>query len=393
MSGKQKVNFEEENVDEAVKASYGVNAEIPGPVDVKGSHEGAPADKSGPPMQGSSQKPTYEKDAKPTKSKQTAPGGEAQAGERSGPMMQGSSVKPTKVKMISAVAEAMKDMDSDQIAEILSALNVEGFEKVEESTEKRSIREVSRITAEDINVAEDIDAIFGGQDLSEEFVSRATTVFEAAVVSKVNEILENVAIDVDAEIESEKQEIIESLSQKLDEYLEYVTEEWMTENKLAVEQGIRAEIAENFMTGLRDLFNENYIDIPEEKVDLVDELASKVKELESSMNEEIEKNISLRKELVEMKKESILLSVADGLAESQFVKLQSLAEGVDFENDETYLEKVETLKETYFPSDKTLNESISSLDEEPIEDEESDTIVVDPGMKQYLDAISRTIKK
>jgi hypothetical protein len=145
------------------------------------------------------------------------------------------------------------------------------------------------------------------------------------------------------------------------------------------------------MTGLRDLFKENYIDIPEEKVDLVDDLASKVQELEKSMNEEIERNIELRKELIEMKKESVIGTLSDGLTESQIVKLQSLAEGVEFEGEDKYLSKLETIKETYFPSDKDLNEEVGSLDEEPIEDESD--VRVDPGMKSYLDAISRSIKK
>ena len=127
--------------------------------------------------------------------------------------------------------------------------------------------------------------------------SKATTIFEAAVVSKVNEILESVTVDFEANLKLRKTTFLRSLSTRLDDYLEYVAEEWMQENELAVEQGIRAEIVENFMTGLRGLFTENYIDIPEEKVDLVDELASKVTDLESSINEEMERNIVLRKEL------------------------------------------------------------------------------------------------
>ena len=145
------------------------------------------------------------------------------------------------------------------------------------------------------------------------------------------------------------------------------------------------------MTGLRDLFKENYIDIPEEKVDLVDDLAAKVQDLEKSMNEEIERNIELRKELIEMKKETAIGSLCDELTESQVVKLKSLAEGVEFESEEDYLQKLETIKETYFPSDKDLNEEVQSLDEEPIEEESE--VSVDPGMRSYMQAISRSIKK
>lgn len=353
MSGQKEEILDQETLDE-VKASFGVNAEVPDPV---------------------------------TK-KVTPPGGEGkEAKHNEAP----TAVKPSKVKMMAAVAEALKGMDQDQLEEVLSALNVEGYAGKMEQKPAKMKKEALKVTSEDIDVSEDIQAIFGGQDLSEEFVDRATTIFESAVLSKVNEILEDVSIDIDAEVQSEKQEVIESLSQKLDDYLEYVAEEWMKENELAVEQGIRAEIVENFMTGLRDLFKENYIDIPEEKVDLVDDLASKVQELEKSMNEEIERNIELRKELIEMKKESVIGTLSDGLTESQIVKLQSLAEGVEFEGEDDYLTKLETIKETYFPTDKDLNEEVGSLDEEPIEDESD--VRVDPGMKSYLDAISRSIKK
>lgn len=249
------------------------------------------------------------------------------------------------------------------------------------------------VTKEDVDVSQDIAAIFGGQELSEDFMSKATDIFETAVVAKVNEVLEAKEIDIAAEIEAGKSEIAESLTERLDQYLDYVVEEWMEENKLAVEQGIRAEIAENFLKGLHDLFTESYIEVPEEKVDLVDELASKVEELQSSVNEEIERSIALRGELVEMKKEIAMAHVVDGLTESQAVKLQSLAEGVDFESEEQYAEKLEALKETYFPSEQSLSEEVQGLDEEPLELDEETEVKVDPGMRAYLDAISRTIKK
>jgi DNA mismatch repair ATPase MutS len=171
-----------------------------------------------------------------------------------------------------------------------------------------------KVTKEDVDVSEDIAAIFGGQDLSEDFVSRATDIFEAAVVAKVNEVLESKQLDLDAELEATAEEMVEGLSDRLDQYLEYVAEEWMEENKLAVEQGIRAEIAENFLKGLHSLFQESYIDVPEEKADLVDELAAKLEEVHESMNHEIERSIALHEELVEMKKQIAFAGVIDGLA-------------------------------------------------------------------------------
>jgi Mg2+ and Co2+ transporter CorA len=306
-------------------------------------------------------------------------------------------VPKTKSGMINAMLDAVKGKKKDDLAasyeSIMAAMKVEGFESAEEVAEEtQSIKEIRQISSEDVSVAEDVEAMFSGEELSEEFTSKATTIFEAAVVSKVNEILETVTVDFESELEAEKVQIAEKLSEQVDSYLEYVAEEWMKENELAVEQGIRAEIVENFMTGLRGLFEENYIDIPEEKVDLVDELASKVTELESSINEEMERNIELRKELVESKQSAILSSACEGITESQAAKLQSLAEGVEFEDADSYTAKLETLKESYFPKEEVVSEEVVIDEDEPLELTEEAT-AVDPSMNAYLNAISKSIKK
>ena len=299
----------------------------------------------------------------------------------------------TKVGMINAMMDAVKGKKKDELAasygKIMASLKVEGFEaeEVSEEIETQSIKEIRQISAEDVVVSEDVEAMFSGQDLSEDFVSKATTIFEAAVVSKVNEILESVTVDFEAELEAEKTTISESLSTRLDDYLEYVAEEWMQENELAVEQGIRAEIVENFMTGLRGLFTENYIDIPEEKVDLVDELASKVTDLESSINEEMERNIVLRKELIESQKSVILSAACGSITESQAAKLKSLSEGVEFEDQESFAAKLEVIKENYFTKEEVI------LDDEPLKLAEETEAPVDAGMSAYLNAISKSIKK
>ena len=308
------------------------------------------------------------------------------------------SLPKTKVGMINAMMDAVKGMKKDEISasyeSIMSAMKVEGFEaeEVSEEADTQSIKEIRQISAEDVSIAEDVEAMFGGQDLSEDFVSKATTIFEAAVVSKVNEILESVTVDFEAELEAETATISESMSARLDDYLEYVAEEWMQENQLAVEQGIRSEIVENFMTGLRSLFTENYIDIPEEKVDLVDELASKVTDLESSINEEMERNIVLRKELVESQKSVILSSACENITESQAVKLKSLSEGVEFEDAEDYAAKLEVIKENYFTKEEAIVEEVI-VDDEPLELAEETEAPVDAGMSAYLNAISKSIKK
>ena len=301
----------------------------------------------------------------------------------------------TKTAMINAMLGAMKGMKKDDIASNWGKINAafgaddEEDDDAEDEKEesKKHVKEVKKVTKEDIDVSDDVKALFGDEDLTEEFKTSATTIFEAAVVSKINEVLETVCIDLDVEVEAEKEVMAEEISTRLDDYLEYVVEEWTKDNELAVQQGIRSEITENFMQGLRQLFTENYIDIPEEKTDLVDELASKVQELETSVNEEMEKNISLSKGLNEMKKHKILKNVSEGLSETQTEKLRSLSDGIEFIDDEDYKEKLDTVKENYFPSE----EVIETGDEEPlvIEDDKP----ADGSMSAYTNAISRSIKK
>jgi Mg2+ and Co2+ transporter CorA len=321
-----------------------------------------------------------------------APGGEAEQGDSKGAKATSPTAVPkTKVALMSSIQQTMAGYDKSALMAMYKSMNGMG-EEVEADTTATSIKEIKQISASDVDVAEDVQAMFSGEDLSEDFTSKATTIFEAAVVSKVNEILESVTVDLEAELEAEKEGIIESMTSRLDDYMEYVVEEWMKENELAVEQGIRAEIAENFMVGLRNLFTESYIDIPEEKADLVDELAAKVAELEESINEEVEKNIASRKELAEAKKAIVLRDVTEGLTESQVVKMKSLAEGVEFESAEDYAKKLETIKENYFPQEE-VSEEDTSVDAEPVELEEETEVQIDPQMKAFTDAISRSIKK
>lgn len=328
----------------------------------------------------------------PTTKEVPAPGGEKEQGDKKGAKATSPTAVPkTKVALMASIQSVMAGYDKKKLQGLYASMH--GMrEEVEEETTATSIKEIKKISASDVDVAEDVQAMFSGEDLSEDFTSKATTIFEAAVVSKVNEILETVTIDLEAELEAEKEEIVESMTSRLDDYMEYVVEQWMEENQLAVEQGIKSEIVENFMVGLRNLFAESYIDIPEDKVDLVDELAAKVAELEESVNEEVEKNIATRKELAEAKKSVVLRDVTEGLTESQVVKMKSLAEGVEFESAEDYAKKLETIKENYFPQEEVISED-TSFDSEPVELEEETETPVAPEMKAYMDAITRSIKK
>lgn len=309
------------------------------------------------------------------------------------------SLPKTKIGMINAMVDSMKGMKKAELEasyhDMMSAMHPEKMDEMDhgDKKDKKKLKagyhESKRVNKEDIDVSADVQALFGDEELSEEFKNNATTIFEAAVLSKINEVLETASVDIASDLEAEKEAMAEDLTTKLDDYLEYVAEEWMKDNELAVEKGIRSEIVENFMHGLRNLFAENYIDIPEEKVDLVDELAGKVEELEASVNEEVERNIEVKKELVEMKKDKALTVVCEGLTDSQVEKMKSLAEGVDFDED-TYTEKLETIKENYFPKEEVIVSD--ATDEEPLEIEE-EAPQVTGSMAAYTQAISRSIKK
>ena len=345
----------DDSIDEAKKASMGDPSEIPDP------------------------------EAKSNSGKEAPKGGE--------PMVK---LPSTKVGMIQAAVEKLQSMKKVQVADMVNAMmKPEAYmkKKTDESVETEdapTLSEIIKVSKDDIDVSEDMKAMFGSEDLSEDFRDKATTIFESAVLSKVNEVLESATIDMNAEIEVERATARADMESKLDDYLDYVVNEWVKENELAIEKGIRSEIVENFMVGLRNLFTENYIDIPEDKVDIVDEMAAKVEEQEQAVNEEIEKNIELRKELNALKMNKALGEVSEGLTETQKEKFISLAEGVDYEGDD-YIEKLETIKENYFPQEEVVENNDVS-DEEPLENLEEET-KVNGSMANYMNAISRSIKK
>ena len=201
---------------------------------------------------------------------------------------------------------------------------------------------------EEYDIEEDVNALFGGEELSEEFKAKAKTIFEAAIGSKVGEIKEALETEYAEKIAEATEDLKVSLQERIDSYLEYVAEEWLTENELAVEAGLKTEMTESFLEGMKSLFEEHYVTIPEEKYDVIESMVDKLDEMETKLNEQTKKNISLNKRLAESVAGSILESVSDGLASTQKEKLASLAESVEFESEEEYREKLETLKESYF---------------------------------------------
>jgi len=282
----------------------------------------------------------------------------------------------TTVKDLSSIPQNTgihEDEETDASAEVVSE---------EETTEEEQESIVEPI---------DLSPIFG-EELSEDFRQKATSIFEAAVIARVNNEMEKVAASLEEKYAEEFLEYKESIVEKVDAYLNYVVENYIEENKLAVENGLRGEIAEDFMTGLKALFKEHYIEVPEEKYDVIGELQAKVTELEESLNGQVENNVGLNTSVTELKRKLIIKEMAKDLADTEVNKLTRLLEGVDFENEEIYKEKVSVIKENYFPRDAVIKETAKqALTEEtdtPASFTQSNDVV-----SAYANALSRTIKR
>jgi len=236
---------------------------------------------------------------------------------------------------------------------------------------------------------EDVDALFADDStISEEFKSKVSTIFEARVEDRVTQIEEEIETHYAGMLEEAVQTIKDDLTEKVDDYLNYVIEQWMEENQIAIESGLRSEMTEEFISGLRNLFAEHYIDVPAEKIDLVSELATKVEELESSLNEEIERGIQIKKSLIESHKTEVVHVVCEGLTATQVEKIKSLAESVEFSTEEEYKNKLETIRENYFPSG-TKRADENQLHEE-LGDAEDKKVSSDPFVNAVAQAISKT---
>ncbi len=259
-------------------------------------------------------------------------------------------------------------------------------------SEEETLEETSHMKKEEMKkkMKEDIDALFSDDStISEEFKSKAATIFEARVLDRVTQIEEEIETKYASMLEEAVTEIKSDLTTKVDDYLNYVVEQWLADNEIAIESGLRAELTEEFIAGLRNLFAEHYIDVPTEKVDLVDELATKVEELEGKLNEEIERGVSFAKALVESHKNEITREVCEGLTTTQIEKIKSLAESVEFSTEDEYKNKIETIRENYFPSgvkkaDETqLHEKVEDTDAKKVD-------INDPLVAMVSQAISKT---
>jgi len=290
-----------------------------------------------------------------------------------------------------AAADSMQKMAKEDAEYDEDGALLESSEEEEEDTDSLEESEEGDEVEEEYDIEEDVNALLAGEDLSEEFQEKARTIFEAAIRSKVSEIKEQIQETYENALIEEVETIKQGLIERVDAYLEYVTDEWVSENALAIEAGLKTEMTESFLEGMKGLFEDHYVSIPEEKYDVIESMVDKLDEMEEKLNEQIEKNIALNNRLAESVADVIFADVTEGLALSQKDKLASLAENVEFDSEANYREKLVTLRESYFPFNSgTQREVTENLSEEV---EYSNAPQVSGAMERYLSVLSRTTNK
>ena len=306
----------------------------------------------------------------------------------------------TKMEALRSIIENLKGLDKDDIQSLVNEMmkkddeeDDEDEEDMDEATKKEASHkddeeedEDDEEKSESYDMSDDIDALVGGEELSEEFKSKAKVVFEAALSAKVSEIKEELESQKRDEIVEASNEIKEDLTNKVDSFLGYVAEEWVKDNELAIERGLKSELTENFIQGLKSLFEDHYVEVPDDKLDVVDELASKIEEVEAKLNEEVSKNIDLSQERDELVRTQVVGQVSKDLTESEVEKLTKLIEDID--QDEDFESNVKTIKESYFSDSKEKLQ----LDEEVVSDSDENTstkVNLDPSMAAYSAALGK----
>ena len=315
--------------------------------------------------------------------------------------------KMTKVGMITAMMTKLNGMKKDEVDHIMSMMTPENMAKMKKmkdedmhpKSEMTSDKPVETLAAqvnkEDLDLSQDIDALFGDIE-DKEFKEKATTMFEAAVLSKVNEQLQKFAANAETDAKQSINEEVEKLSEKVDQYLDYVINEWVKDNKLAIERGVKSEITEDFLKGLKNLFSEHYVDIPEEKVDVVEEMVTQIDELNAKIKQLTDQNVKLSDTNKSFEKNIIFKESVKDLTDTQSEKLQSLVEGIEFSDIQDYTKKVSMIKEQYFKnaSDEVNNSGINDDDKNPQALNEEDAEVnVAANMKHYVNAIRKQAAK
>ena len=322
---------------------------------------------------------------KMAKIKEDADGDESDEDESSAEEM-----PKTKMEYMTAMKDMMADMGKMKKDQLMATYDMmkNAMHEKEESDEDKAKSEAVEARMKSIDVAEHVEALLNGEgDLSEEFKTKAATVFEAAVKSKVRSEVERMEEEYTTELEGNINATKEELTEKVDTYLNYVVEEWMKENELAVERGLKGEIAEDFISGLKQLFEDHYVDVPDEKYDVLEAQSEKISELEGKINEMMEASITLKSNNAELVKEQVMSEVSSDLAETEIEKFKSLIEDVDYSNEASYREKLSTLKESYFPkSAPVVTEAIDDVQTGQAQDVDSSG-----SMAAYMSAIGRTV--
>ena len=312
----------------------------------------------------------------------------------------------TRNATIRKVVEALKDLEVSEITKLFTKkeeVEEDADDSVEEAKSSKNQKEMDDMDDEEedeevkkeeveIDMTDDINALVADEDLSEEFKAKAKTIFEAAVAAKVKEQMTEVEAKLEEETTQKIEEIKDDLTEKVDSYLNYVSESWVSDNELAIERGLKSELTEDFISGLKQLFEEHYVEVPEDKFDVVEELANRLDEMEDKLNEEVANNITAQQDIEELQREKIINEASKDLADTQIEKLKQLAEDVDFEDQETFVEKVSTLKESYFGTGKV--EAVS--DDSAVVSEDADfsgagdvAQPVNEGMAQYTAALTK----
>ena len=283
-----------------------------------------------------------------------------------------------------------EQVEGEVVEEEETTASAEDVVSEEETSEEEVVSEEEQAPEAEYNIEEDVEALLAGEELSEDFQEKARTIFETAIKTKVAEVQEELKAQYETTLEEEVSVIKEELTSRVDAYLEYVAEEWISENTLAIEQGLKAEMTESFLTGMRSLFEDHYVTIPEEKYDVTTAMVEKLDEMEDKLNEQIKSNVALNQRLAESVADVIFSEVCEGLALSQKDKLASLAENVEFDSEDNYREKLATLRNSYFPENAGAQRDTS---ENISESSESIAQPVTGLMESYLDTLTRVSKK
>ena len=291
----------------------------------------------------------------------------------------------TKDAMKSEMMKKMEGMKAQELKAMYNKMEMMGKEEEEESVKVDESTLDDRLAS--VDVSDDVSALTQDEELSEEFKEKAATIFEAAVKSKLRSEVERIELEKTQEVAEEINRVQDELTEKVDNYMNYVVEEWMKENEIAIERGLKGEIAEDFISGLKSLFEEHYIDVPDEKYDILGQQSEKIDELEAKLNEQIEKSAELKKSHDVLVRERVFNECASDLADTEVEKFKSLAEEVDFSNEESFKEKLDQLKESYFPKATTVAESVDS------ETDGTESYDTTGAMSAYMAAIGKTVQR